>query len=90
MKRTQRELLKMKKFAMKNTPDRINTKLDTTEKTNELKTQQKIEKKTWTEFITELRDSFKQSSTCVIGIPKGEVRQRDKNCFKEMVNFQIW
>lgn len=45
MKRTQRELLKMKKFAMKNTPDRINTKLDTTEKTNELKTQQKIEKK---------------------------------------------
>lgn len=45
MKRTQRELLKMKKFEMKNTPDRINTNLDTTEKTNELKTQQMIEKK---------------------------------------------
>lgn len=42
--RTQ-ELLKMKKFEMKNTPDRINTNLDTTEKTNELKTQQMIEKK---------------------------------------------
>ena len=39
MKRTQRELLEMK-----NTLDGINTKLDTTEKTNELKTQEKIEK----------------------------------------------
>ena len=46
MKRTQRELLEMKKFEMKNTLDRINTKLDTTEKKNELKTQQKMEKKT--------------------------------------------
>lgn len=39
MKRTQRELLEMK-----NTLDGINTKLDTTEKTNEPKTQEKIEK----------------------------------------------
>ena len=45
MNRTQRELLEMKKFEMKNTLDRINTKLDTTEKKNELKTQQKMEKK---------------------------------------------
>lgn len=83
MNRTQRELLEMKKFEMKNTLDRINTKLDTTEKKNELKTQQKMEKKNLTEFITELRDSFKQSSTRIIGIPKGEVRQRDKKCLRK-------
>ena len=45
MKRTQRELLEMKKSEMKNTLDRINTKLDTTERRMNLR-QQKIEKKT--------------------------------------------
>ena len=44
MKRTQRELLEMKKSEMKNTLDRINTKLDTTERRMNLR-QQKIEKK---------------------------------------------
>ena len=44
MKRTQRELLEMKKSEMKNTLHRINTKLDTTERRMNLR-QQKIEKK---------------------------------------------